>query len=113
MSETKAISINGSGLSGGDGEGYASTITAMEQTEGLLGRVNEVVQDLGDTLTAKSVDAVTTGYLSELDDHLQHCVDTANKARTHAEEMHEPIANAVAGAGGSQNVADTDWYDDL
>ncbi|RFU42844.1 hypothetical protein DZF91_04385 [Actinomadura logoneensis] len=84
-----------SGLSGGDGEGYASTISALEQIKALLQQVSEVVNDLGDTLTAH------TG------------LTVVEQTLTHAQAAHEPIAAAIAAAGGSDKVAETRWYDDL
>lgn len=102
-----------SGLSGGDGEGYASTITALTEIKGLLQQVSEIVTDLGDTLVSRRVDAETTGGISDMDDHLQAAVQAAEQTLKHATEKHEPVAAAIAGAGGSSQIAETDWYDDL
>lgn len=102
-----------SGYTGGDGEGYASTITALTEIKQLLQQMNEIVTDLGDTLTSKDVDTQTTGGVSDLDDHLQAAVQVTEQTLTHAQDRHEPVAAAISGAGGSGEIAQTDWYDDL
>lgn len=102
-----------SGMSGGDGEGYASTITALNEIKALLQQVSEIVTDLGDTLVSRKVDAETTGGVSDMDDHLQAAVQAAEQTLAHAQSKHEPVAAAIAGAGGSSQIAETDWYDDL
>lgn len=102
-----------SGLSGGDGDGYASTIAALSEVSNLLKQVSEVVNDLGDTLVARKVDSTTTDGINELDDHLQATVNLANEIREHAQSKHEPVATSIAAAGGSSEIAEATWYDDL
>lgn len=102
-----------SGMSGGDGEGYGSTVTSLTEIKTLLQQVSEIVNDLGDTLVSRQVDAETTGGVSELDDHLQAAVTVLEQTLRHAQDRHEPVAAAIAGAGGSTQIAQTDWYDDL
>ncbi len=102
-----------SGISGGDSEGYASTVTAMTEIKNLLQQVSEIVTDLGDTLVSRKVDQETTGGISDMDDHIQAAVQAAEQTLKHAQDKHEPVAAAIAGAGGSDQIAETDWYDDL
>lgn len=100
-----------SGITGGDGEGYGSTIQALGEIKKLLAELNAHVTDLGDTLTANNVDSVTTGLVSELDDLLQAATNTAEQAGQHAEGQHGEVAHAIAGAGGSGAIANAAWYD--
>ncbi|MEV3927033.1 hypothetical protein [Actinomadura coerulea] len=102
-----------SGMSGGDGEGYSSTITALNEIKALLQQVSDVVTDLGDTLVSRRVDSETTSGVSDVDDHLQAAVQAVEHTLKHAQDKHEPVAAAIAGAGGSGQIAETDWYDDL
>lgn len=110
-SELQGINMNGANLSGGDGEGYASTITALTQISELLGRTNQVITDLTDQVTAKNLDAETINGLSHVDDLLQAATAGVQETLQKTQAKHEPVADAVAGAGGSSEVADTDWYD--
>ncbi|MGI5208961.1 hypothetical protein ACQEU6_46285 [Spirillospora sp. CA-108201] len=102
-----------SGMSGGDGEGYGSTITALNEIKALLQQVSDVVTDLGDTLVSRKVDSETTSGVCDVDDHLQAAVQAVEHTLKHAQDKHEPVAAAIAGAGGSGQIAETDWYDDL
>lgn len=106
-----AISLNGTSLSGGDGEGYAGTVTALEQMAHLLENAHQVSTDLGDQVTAKNVDADTITGLSALADHIQAGVREAQATLAHVQSKHSGVAAEIAGAGGSTEIADTDWYD--
>lgn len=105
------MSLNGSALSGGDGEGYAGTVTALEQMSHLLEQVQQVSNDLGDQVTAKNIDAETISGLSRLSDHIEAAAGEAGSTLAHVQSKHSEVAAAVSGAGGSAEVADTDWYD--
>lgn len=107
----QAISVNGAGISGGDGEGYAGTVSALEQMGHLLDEAQQVITDLNDQVTAKNVDAETISGLSALADHVQAGAAQAGATLAHVQSKHNEVAAAVSGAGGSQEVADTDWYD--
>lgn len=105
------MSLNGASLSGGDGEGYAGTVAALEQMAHLLEQVQQVSNDLGDQVTAKNVDAETISGLSRLSDHIEAAAGEAGSTLAHVQSKHNEVAAAVSGAGGSTEVADTDWYD--
>lgn len=107
----RAISMNGSNLSGGDGEGYASTIALLQQVGQLLDHVDGVMNDLGDMVASKHVDNATVQGVSDVEDNLQAASNRCGELLKHVQAKHEEVAAAVAGAGGSDEVADTDWYD--
>ncbi len=95
----------------GTGEGYTDTITTLAALSTLLGQAHEEVQNLGDMLTANSLDADTLGQINDLADHLDAAAPLAQNLHKHVESRHAPVADAVARAGGSSNVAHTPWYD--
>lgn len=105
------IQMNGSNLSGGDGEGYVSTIALLTQVGQLLDHVDGVMNDLGDTIASKHVDNTTIQGVSDVEDNLQAASNRCGELLKHVQAKHEEVAVAVAGAGGSTEVADTDWYD--
>lgn len=95
----------------GTGEGYTDTVNTLSTLAKLLGQAHEEVVNLGDMLTANSLDAETLGQINELADMLDTAAPMADKLHKHVESRHAPVADAVAGAGGSPNVATKAWYD--
>lgn len=101
---------NGTALAA-TGEGYADTIASLSTMAMLLGKAYEEAQSLGEALTANSLDNDTIGQISDLTDLLETAAPLAANLYRHVEQRHAPVADAVAGAGGSGNVAEKSWYD--
>ncbi|WP_017973734.1 hypothetical protein [Actinopolyspora halophila] len=93
------------------GEGYADTVNTLAQLTTLLTRAHEEVTNLGDMLTANSLDAETLNQINELADLLDTAAPMADRLHKHVENRHGGVADAMASAGGSGNVADKGWYD--
>lgn len=100
-----------SGISGGDAEGYAPALNFVHEVQKLLSQLTEIVSDFGDGLTAKNLDQTTTTTVSELYDQLEAATNTAEGLGKHVEDKHGEVAHAVAGAGGSDEIADPTFYD--
>ncbi|RCW45141.1 hypothetical protein DFQ14_103105 [Halopolyspora algeriensis] len=93
------------------GEGYTDTVQSLSSLAKLLAKAHEEVANLGDMLTANSLDAETLGQINELADLLDTAAPMADTLHKHVESRHAPVADAMAGAGGSSNVATKSWYD--
>ena len=96
----------------GAGEGYGDTVAALQALARQLGAAHETAQRLGEQLTADELDADTLARLADLMDTLDTAAPVAEDAARHVQRRHEPVADAVASAGGSTNVARKGWYDD-
>ncbi|MFC7342054.1 hypothetical protein [Saccharopolyspora griseoalba] len=105
------VSANGA-VPASTGDGYTDTITSLSTMALLLGKAYEEAQSLGEHLTANQLDAATIGQISELTDLLETAAPLAANLHRHVENRHAPVADAVASAGGSGNVAERSWYDD-
>ncbi|MCI2421542.1 hypothetical protein MOQ72_29315 [Saccharopolyspora sp. K220] len=93
------------------GEGYEDTIASLSTLALLLNKAYEEVQNLGEQLTVNSLDNDTINQISELTDVLESAAPLATNLHRHVEQRHAPVADAVASAGGSSNVAEKSWYD--
>ncbi|MGW1676010.1 hypothetical protein [Saccharopolyspora sp. NPDC002376] len=93
------------------GEGYATTVSAMESLVSLMGEVRNRLNDLNEQLTASSLDADTLSKISDLSDEIESVEDNAKSLHQHVESRHQGLAAATSEAGGSQNVATKTWYD--
>lgn len=96
----------------GTGEGYSDTVSTLQTLARQMQAAHETAQNLADNLTANEVDAQTITNVSELLDQLDAAAPMAASTAQHVEVRHGPVAEAVAGAGGSGNVATKVWYDD-
>lgn len=93
------------------GEGYTDTIQSLQTVAKEAQEAYQAVTDLGDALNANSLDAETLQQIADLTDQLENASTTAENLARHVEQRHNPLAEATAAAGGSQNVANTNWYD--
>ncbi|MQA14676.1 MAG: hypothetical protein GEV09_11025 [Pseudonocardiaceae bacterium] len=96
----------------GTGEGYTDTVATLTTLSRQLAAAHETAQTLIDNLTAAEVDNDTITNVGELVDMLDTSSPLAERTARHVQQRHEPVAEAVAGAGGSGNVAAKSWYDD-
>lgn len=94
------------------GEGLNDTLNTLNALAKLLNKAHEEMTNLGDNLTANSLDAATLGRINELNDLLDTAAPMATELHRHVENRHNPIADAMAAAGGSSNVASKTFYDD-
>ncbi|MBA8825305.1 hypothetical protein FHX42_002656 [Saccharopolyspora lacisalsi] len=108
---SELVPANGGSDLAGTGEGYTDTVSTLATLAKLLNRAHEEVQNLGDMLTANSLDSETLGQINELADALDSAAPMADGLHKHVESRHAPVADAVAGAGGSGNIAAKSWYD--
>lgn len=106
---TELAPTNGSA---GTGEGYTETVSTLHTLAAQLKAAHETAQALQENLTANEVDAVTITNVGELMDSLDAAAPLAQQTAAHVVTRHEPVAEAHAAAGGSQNVAAKTWYDD-
>ncbi|ASU77272.1 hypothetical protein CDG81_01915 [Actinopolyspora erythraea] len=93
------------------GEGYSDTVQSLQSLAKLLTLAHEEVTNLGDVLTANSLDAETLNQINELADLLDTAAPMADRLHKHVEGRHGGVADAMAAAGGSGNVAEKGWYD--
>lgn len=100
------------GDTAGTGEGYTDTVATLTTLARQLAAAHQTAQTLIDNLTAAEVDNETITNLGELVDMLDTSSPLAERTARHVQQRHEPIAEAVAEAGGSGNVATKSWYDD-
>ncbi len=98
--------------SAGTGEGYTDTVTTLTTLARQLAAAHETSQRLGEQLTADELDADTLTRINNLLDALDSAAPLADDTAKHVQRRHEPVASAVAEAGGSTNVARKGWYDD-
>lgn len=94
------------------GEGLNDTLHTLNALAKLLSKAHEEMTSLGDNLTANSLDAETLSRINELNDLLDTAAPMAAELHRHVENRHNPVADAVAAAGGSSNVATKTFYDD-
>lgn len=94
------------------GEGLSDTLRTLNALAGLLNKAHEEMTNLGDSLTANSLDADTLSRINELNDLLDTAAPMAKELHRHVENRHNPVADAMAAAGGSSNVATKTFYDD-
>lgn len=106
---TELAPTNGSA---GTGEGYTDTVSTLQTLAAQLKAAHETAQTLQENLTANEVDAATITNVGELMDSLDAASPLAQQTAAHVVTRHEPVAEAHAAAGGSQNVAAKTWYDD-
>lgn len=95
----------------GTGEGYADTIATLTALSKFLHKAYEEVTSLSEHLTANSLDNDTISKINDLTDMLETAAPMAAELVKHVEQRHSPVADAVASAGGSSNVAQKTWYD--
>lgn len=94
------------------GEGLGDTLRTLNALASLLNKAHEEMTSLGDSLTANSLDAETLSRINELNDLLDTAAPMAKELHRHVENRHNPVADAMAAAGGSGNVATKTFYDD-
>lgn len=96
----------------GTGEGLGDTLHTLNALAALLNKAHEEMTSLGDNLTANSLDADTLSRINELNDLLDTATPMAQELHRHVENRHNPVADAMSAAGGSNNVATKTFYDD-
>ena len=96
---------------GTTGEGYTDTVQSLQALAKEMQDAQNAATDLGDSLTANSLDPDTLQQIGDLVDQVESCSTLAENLRRHVEQRHNPMAEATAAAGGSQNVATKTWYD--
>lgn len=94
------------------GEGLTDTLRTLKALASLLTKAHDEMTGLGDNLTANSLDAETLNRISDLNDLLDTAAPMAQELHRHVENRHNPVADAMAAAGGSGNVATKTFYDD-
>lgn len=100
------------GQTAGSGEGFTSTVATLTTLARQLSAAHETSQQLGEQLSADELDADTITKINELMDALDAAAPQADATAKHVQQRHAPVAEAVAEAGGSRNVARRGWYDD-
>ncbi|MCA1185730.1 hypothetical protein LCD36_04590 [Saccharopolyspora sp. 6T] len=93
------------------GEGYTSTVAGLTELAAAITAAKEAVDGFNESLAAHGLDADTLNTLSEMQDSLESLSSDADGLVRHVEDVHNPMAEATAAAGGSHNVATKTWYD--
>lgn len=101
------------GSGGTTGEGYTDTVTTLQTLARQLAAAHETAQNLAENLSAEELDTDTLNRINDLMEQLDAAAPLADSTSKHVVARHQGVAEAVAAAGGSTNVARKAWYDDV
>lgn len=117
--EAEPLQIEGGNMSNqivpattvGTGEGLADTLDTLKTLVQQVRAVKESSDMLQENLDAQNIDHQTLTMLAEMADTADALSAQTEQAERHVDQRHSPVADAITGAGGSANVADTPFYD--